>query len=225
GGPSPSALTRAHARRHVNFENADGGKFHPPQPLQSRILSGTTSTPCFLAQPPQPTLPPPDPFIAYSTAKMAAKNLPAAFNATAQDIEMLLSAQCHIGSKNLQVHMEPYLWKTRPDGINVINIGKTWEKIVLAARILVAIDNPADIAVISARPYGQRAVLKFAAHTGASAIAGRFTPGNFTNYITRSFKEPRVIVTTDPRTDAQAIKEASYVNIPVIALCDTDSPT
>jgi hypothetical protein len=40
--------------------------------------------------------------------------------------------------------MEPYLWKTRPDGINVINIGKTWEKIVLAARIIVAIDNPAD---------------------------------------------------------------------------------
>ena len=61
-----------------------------------------------------------------TTAKMAAKNLPPAFNATAQDIEMLLSAQCHIGSKNLQVHMEPYLWKTRPDGINVINIGKTW---------------------------------------------------------------------------------------------------
>ena len=81
------------------------------------------------------------------------------------------------------------------------------------------------MAVISARPYGQRAVLKFAAHTGASAIAGRFTPGNFTNYITRSFKEPRLIVVTDPRTDAQAIKEASYVNIPVIALCDTDSPT
>jgi len=99
------------------------------------------------------------------------------------------------------------------------------EKIVLAARIIVAVDNPADICVISARPYGQRAVLKFAAHTGAVAIAGRFTPGNFTNYITRSFKEPRLIIVTDPRTDAQAIKEASYVNIPVIALCDTDSPT
>jgi len=138
---------------------------------------------------------------------------------------MLLSAQCHIGAKNLQVHMDGYLWKTRPDGVNIINIGKTWEKIVLAARIIAAIDNPADICVISARPYGQRAVLKFAAHTGAVAIAGRFTPGNFTNYITRSFKEPRLIVVTDPRTDAQAIKEASYVNIPVIALCDTDSPT
>ncbi len=96
---------------------------------------------------------------------------------------------------------------------------------MLAARIIAAVDNPADICVISARPYGQRAVLKFAAHTGAVAIAGRFTPGNFTNYITRSFKEPRLIIVTDPRTDAQAIKEASYVNIPVIGLCDTDSPT
>jgi len=111
-----------------------------------------------------------------------------------------------------------------PNDISYLHVAYR-EKIILAARMLVTIDNPADIAVISARPYGQRAVLKFAAHTGASAIAGRFTPGNFTNYITRSFKEPRVIVVTDPRTDAQAIKEASYVNIPVIALCDTDSPT
>ena len=95
----------------------------------------------------------------------------------------------------------------------------------MAARVIATIDNPADVCAVSARPYGQRAVLKFAAHTGATAIAGRFTPGNFTNYITRSFKEPRLIIVTDPRTDAQAIKEASYVNIPVIALCDTDSPT
>jgi hypothetical protein len=57
---------------------------------------------------------------------MAPTNLPPIFNATSQDIEMLLAAQCHLGSKNLQVHMEPYLWKTRPDGINVLNIGKTW---------------------------------------------------------------------------------------------------
>ncbi|CAD0115262.1 unnamed protein product, partial [Aureobasidium uvarum] len=57
---------------------------------------------------------------------MSPSNTPASMAATSQDIEMLLAAQCHIGSKNLQVHMEPYLWKTRPDGVNVINIGKTW---------------------------------------------------------------------------------------------------
>lgn len=111
-----------------------------------------------------------------------------------------------------------------PPGIHVINIGKTWEKLVFAARIIAAIENPNDVCVISARPYGHRAVLKYAANTGAQAIAGRFTPGSFTNYITRSFKEPRLIVVTDPRVDHQAIREASYVNIPVIAFCDTDAP-
>lgn len=95
----------------------------------------------------------------------------------------------------------------------------------MAARVIAAIPNAEDVVAISSRTYGQRAVLKFSAHTGATAIAGRFTPGSFTNYITRSFKEPRLVIVTDPRSDAQAIKESSYVNIPVIALTDLDSPS
>jgi len=150
--------------------------------------------------------------------------IPSILNATDEDIQLLLSATCHLGAKNLNVQMTPYVWKRRADGVHIINIGKTWEKLIFAARIICAIENPADVVVISARPYGQRAVLKYASYTGAQPIAGRFTPGTFTNYITRSFKEPRLIIVTDPRTDHQAIKEASYVNIPVIALADTDSP-
>lgn len=154
---------------------------------------------------------------------MAANRLPAVMAPTEEDISLLLAAQCHIGSKNCTKGMERYVHKRRPDGVNIINIGQTWEKLVMAARIIAAIENPHDVCVVSARLYGHRAVLKFAANTGARAIAGRFTPGNFTNYITRSFEEPRLIVVTDPRLDAQAIREASYVNIPVIALCDTDA--
>ncbi|CCA70551.1 probable 40S ribosomal protein s0 [Serendipita indica DSM 11827] len=150
--------------------------------------------------------------------------LPAALSATDEDITLLLSAQSHIGTKNCDVGMTPYVYKRRPDGIHILNVGKIWEKIVFAARVIAAIQNPNDIVAISARPYGQRAVLKFAQHTGAQAIAGRFTPGSFTNYITRSFKEPRLIIVTDPRVDHQAIREAAYVNIPVIAICDTDAP-
>jgi len=150
--------------------------------------------------------------------------VPAVLAATEADMQMLLAAQSHLGTKNTEIKMTPYIWKHRSDGINIINLGKTWEKLILAARIIATIENPADVCVISARPYGQRAALKFAQYTGAQAIAGRFTPGTFTNYITRTFREPRLIIVTDPRTDAQAIAEASYVNIPVIALCDTDSP-
>ncbi|WVN90677.1 40S ribosomal protein S0 [Cryptococcus depauperatus CBS 7841] len=154
---------------------------------------------------------------------MSADKLPKALQATEDDIQMLLAAQVHLGTKNCDKTMEPYVWKRRADGIHVLNIGKTWEKLVFAARILATIDNPNDVCVISARPYGHRAVLKYASFTGGQAIAGRFTPGSFTNYITRSFKEPRVIIVTDPRVDHQAIREAAYVNIPVIAFCDTDA--
>ncbi|XP_035211166.1 40S ribosomal protein SA-like [Stegodyphus dumicola] len=108
--------------------------------------------------------------------------------------------------------------------VYLINLRKTWEKLLLAARAIVAIENPADICVISSRTYGQRAVLKFASATGATPIAGRFTPGTFTNQIQAAFREPRLLVVTDPRVDHQPLTEASYVNIPVIAFCNTDSP-
>ncbi|KAJ1669573.1 structural constituent of ribosome [Coemansia sp. RSA 1694] len=151
-------------------------------------------------------------------------NVPACLNATNEDIQLLLSAKAHLGAQNVDSHMLPYVFKRREDGVQLINPVKTWEKLILAARVLAAIENPNDVCVISSRSYGQRAVLKYGTHTGAQAIAGRFTPGNFTNYITRQFKEPRIIIVADPHADAQAIKEASYVNIPVIAFCNTDSP-
>lgn len=137
---------------------------------------------------------------------------------------MLIAAQSHICNKNSDLQMRDYIWKRRGDGINIINLGKTWEKIQLAARIIVTVENPADVIAISGRPYAQRAVLKYATYTGAQAIAGRYTPGTFTNQITKQFKEPRLLIVTDPRIDHQAIREASYANIPVIAFCDSDSP-
>eukprot|EP00736_Rhodelphis_marinus_P006498 Rmarinus@m.24579 len=141
-----------------------------------------------------------------------------------RDVHMMVSAQTHLGTKNVNFQMERYVWKRRTDGIHIINLNDTWEKLMLAARIIVAIENPADVCVLSARPYGQRAVLKFAQYTGATAIAGRFTPGTFTNQINKGFKEPRLLILTDPRTDSQPIIESSYVNMPTIAFCDTDSP-
>lgn len=77
-----------------------------------------------------------------------------------------------------------------------MNMRKMWEKMVLAARAIAAIENPGDVFVISSRPYGQRAILKYAAATGAVAVAGRFTPGTFTNYIQVSHDSKILIVET-----------------------------
>jgi small subunit ribosomal protein SAe len=142
-----------------------------------------------------------------------------------EDVKLMLAANVHIGTKNLNCNMARYVWRRRRDGVHLLNLGMTWEKLVLAARIIVAIENPEDIIAISARPYGQRAVFKFAQHTGCQYIGGRYTPGTFSNQDSREFKEPRLLIITDPLVDHQPIKESSYVNVPTIAFCDSDAPT
>lgn len=146
------------------------------------------------------------------------------------DIRKLLAAKAHIGTKNCTHAMSDYLVKLEDSNSKngedkfILDLEKFWDKMILAARIIVAVENPADVCVISARPFGKRAVIKYAHFTGASQLPDRFTPGTFTNQAQEKvFMEPRLLILTDPMTDHQALKESSYVNIPVIALCNTDS--
>jgi len=144
---------------------------------------------------------------------------------TEDDITKMLAATTHIGSDNSETTMEQYIFKKRTDGVNIINLKKTWEKLILAARAIAAVENPQDVYVVASRPYAQRAVLKFARYIGCSSIAGRFTPGAFTNQIQAAFREPRLLIISDPRADHQPVTEGSYANIPVMAFCNVDSPT
>nr|XP_021524642.1 40S ribosomal protein SA-like [Aotus nancymaae] len=120
--------------------------------------------------------------------------------------------------------MEQYIYNRKNDGIYILNLKKTCEKFLLAARAIVAIENLADVSVIFPRKTGQRAMLSFAAVTGATLVGGHFTPRTFTNQIPVAFREPWLLGVTDPRADHQPLTEASYVNLPTIALCHTDSP-
>lgn len=142
---------------------------------------------------------------------------------TEQDIRQMIAARVHLGDTNADHRMMHYVHSRSASQNHLFNLGKTWEKIMLAARTIATVQNPQDVMVISGKAQGQRAVLKFGYYTGAQAIAGRFSPGALTNQNQSSFKEPRILICTDPRVDHQAISEASYVNIPVIALCDSDT--
>jgi len=148
-----------------------------------------------------------------------------ALTITEDDVTKMLAATTHIGSSNSEKTMEQYIYKKKNDGGNIINLKKTHEKLLLAARAIAAVENPQDVYVCASRPYTQRAVLKFARYVGCSSVAGRFTPGAFTNQIQAAFREPRLLVISDPRSDHQPVTEGSYANIPVIAFCNIDSPT
>jgi len=142
------------------------------------------------------------------------------------DVKLMLACQVHTGHENVDSSMLRYVHKRNDKGINIIDIRKTWEKLVLAARAIVAVEHPKDICVVALSPasqpsFAQRAVLKFAHHIGCRSIAGRITPGTFTNQRQVHYMEPRLLITSDPRIDHQPIMEASYVNLPVISFANT----
>jgi len=137
----------------------------------------------------------------------------------------MLAAQVHIGPARAHCNMQRYVFKRRKDGLHVINLDKTWHKMVLAARILAAVQNPADIMVMSTRTYGQRGAIKFAHYTGATPMVGKWIPGTFCNPQNKAYAEPRLLLVDDPATCFAALRETSYVGMPVVALCGVNNNT
>ncbi|MGQ9624617.1 MAG: 30S ribosomal protein S2 [Candidatus Bathycorpusculaceae bacterium] len=136
--------------------------------------------------------------------------------------DALLSAGIHIGTRMKTGDMEKFIYRVRPDGLFVLDVKKTDERIRVAAKFLARFE-PAKIAAAAARLYAQEPVKKFCEATGATPVIGRFIPGLLTNPLYPNRIEPEVLIVSDPRADSQAVKEASTAGIPVVALCSTDN--
>jgi small subunit ribosomal protein S2 len=136
--------------------------------------------------------------------------------------DTLLSAGVHIGTRMRTKDMEPFIYRVRADGLFVLDVKKTDERIRVAAKFLARFD-PSKIAAVAGRLYGQSPVEKFCEVVGATPIVGRFIPGMLSNPLYPDRIEPGVIIVSDPKADVQAVKEASSIGIPIIALCSTDN--
>ncbi len=136
--------------------------------------------------------------------------------------DTLLSAGIHIGTRMKTLDMEPFIYRVRPDGLFVLDVKKTDDRIRVAAKFLARFDR-AKVAVAASRLYAHEPVKKYCELTGATPIVGRFIPGLLSNPQYSSRIDPEVIVVSDPRADAQAVKEAGRVGIPIVALCSSDN--
>jgi len=135
-----------------------------------------------------------------------------------------LAAGVHIGTQIRTGDMKRFIYKVRPDGLYVLDIKKLDERIRIAGKFLARFD-PAKILAVSARQYGQKPVMMFAKAVGCDYVIGRFIPGTLTNPMLKEYREPDVVIVTDPAIDRQAVEEATRVGIPVVALCDTNNST
>ena len=136
--------------------------------------------------------------------------------------DVLLSAGVHIGTKIKTKDMEPFIYRVRGDGLFVLDIKKIDERIRIAAKFLSRFAPP-RIAATAVRLYAREPVAKFCEVTGAIPIIGRFIPGLLSNPLYPGRIEPDVMLVSDPRADAQAIRESTKIGIPVVALCSTDN--
>jgi small subunit ribosomal protein S2 len=118
--------------------------------------------------------------------------------------------------------MEPFIYRVRPDGLFVLDVKKTDDRIRATGKFLSRYE-PARVAVAATRLYAHEPVKMFCKLTGATPLIGRFIPGQLSNPQYSSRIDPEIILVCDPRADAQAVKEASKVGIPIVALCSTDN--
>ena len=138
------------------------------------------------------------------------------------DSNEYLKSGIHIGTKFKTKYMANFIYKTRPDGLSVLNLKKIDERIGMAAKFLSKF-KPEDILVVSRRENGWKALKKLNQLTGIRVITGRYPPGILTNAQLETFTEPKIVIVCDPWPDKNAIDDVIRVGIPVIALCDTNN--
>src|SRR3989344_8087364 len=136
--------------------------------------------------------------------------------------DMYLKSGIHIGTKFRTRYMEQFIYKTRPDGLSVLNLQKIDERIKVAASFLSQY-SPQDILIVSRRENGWKSVKAFNKLTGIRVFAGRYPPGILTNPQLESYTEAKLILVTDSWPDRNAINDALKIGIPVIALGDTNN--
>ena len=135
-----------------------------------------------------------------------------------------LKTGIHVGTKFRTKHMAPFIYKTRSDGLSVLNVQKIDERIRLSINLLKNY-KPEDILVVCRRENGWKPLQFLQKLTGMRCFAGRYPPGILTNPNLETFIEAKVMLVVDAWADKNAILDAMNMGIVVIALCDTNNQT
>ncbi len=133
-----------------------------------------------------------------------------------------LKSGIHIGTKFRTKYMEPFIYKTRPDGLAVLNLQKIDERIKIASNFMGQY-KPEDIIVACRRENGWKAARAFAKVTGIRTYAGRYQPGTMTNPSLEQYTEAKLVFVADAWPDRNIVMDAASMGIPIIALCDTNN--
>ena len=129
-----------------------------------------------------------------------------------------------VGTEVKTKFMIPYITQANPEGLYLLDLDITLDRIQTAARFIKKFDIK-KVIVYSGRSYATTPIEKFCELTGAEKMLGRFMPGTLTNPSLPYYSEPQLMIISDPQVDAQAITEATNAGIPIIGIANTDNVT
>jgi small subunit ribosomal protein S2 len=138
--------------------------------------------------------------------------------------EKYLEAGIHIGTKMRTYDMKDFVFKTRDDGLHILDLRQIDARLREAAKMMGKY-KPEDVLVVASRTYSGNAAAKFSALAGVGLVRGRFVPGTMTNISLDRFREPKLLFICDPKNERESIMEAAKTGVTVVALCDTDNET
>ena len=136
----------------------------------------------------------------------------------------VISTGIRVGTQVKTKFMKQFIENARPEGLYMLNIDMTFEKIKTCAKFINRV-GAENIIACSGRQYAGIPIEKFCEMTGAKQLLGRFMPGTLTNPSLPYYVEPKLILISDPEVDVQALIEATNAGIPIIGIANTDNVT
>jgi len=138
--------------------------------------------------------------------------------------KQVISTGIRVGTQVKTKFMKQFIEKASPEGLYMLNIDMTLEKIKTCAKFINRV-GAENIIACSGRQYAGIPIEKFCEMTGAKQLLGRFMPGTLTNPSLPYYIEPKLILISDPEVDVQALIEATNAGIPIIGISNTDNVT
>ena len=136
----------------------------------------------------------------------------------------VISTGIRVGTQVKTKFMKQFIEKASPEGLYMLNIDMTLDKINTSAKFINRI-GAENIIVCSGRQYAGIPIEKFCEMTGAKQLLGRFMPGTLTNPSLPYYIEPKLVLISDPEVDEQALIEATNAGIPIVGIANTDNIT
>jgi small subunit ribosomal protein S2 len=136
----------------------------------------------------------------------------------------VISTGIRVGTQVKTKFMKQFIEKASPEGLYMINIDMTLEKIKTCAKFINRV-GAENVIACSGRQYAGIPIEKFCEMTGAKQLLGRFMPGTLTNPSLPYYIEPKLILISDPEVDVQALIEATNAGIPIAGIANTDNVT